>query len=124
MKRKSRHKRHIELLKKLVSDTDYYVAHVWNGQGNSMHGKVNHLGQQKFYRYGCLGKEWYTREWFTQFLPNPIAGKTYFGLMPQKNPMLGVVLTGWHELKYFVKYEILKKENKSASNARESDSLR
>ena len=97
MKRKSRRKRPIELLKKLVSDTDYYVAHVWNGQGNSMHGKVNHLGQQKFYRYGCLDREWYT-----PFLPTPIAGKTYFGLMPKEKKAFGIILTGWSELKWFV----------------------
>ena len=106
MKRKSRHKRHIEILKKLVSDTDYYVAHVWDGQGNSMHGKVNHLGQQKFYRYGCLGKEWYTREWYTPFLPHPISGKHYFCLMPKKKNAFGIVLSGWSELKWFVANQI------------------
>ena len=113
MKRRSRHTRHIEILKKLVSNTDYYVAHVWNGHGNSMHGKVNHLGQQKFYRHGYLESEWYT-----PFLPRPIAGKLYFGLMPQKDPMFGIVLTGWNELKLFVENEISKKSNASVSNAK------
>lgn len=104
MKRRSRHTRHIEILKKLISNTDYYVAHVWNGQGNSMHGKVNHLGQQKFYRHGYL-----EREWYTPFLPRPIAGKFYFGLMPKMVQTPGIVLTGWRELNRFVEKEISEK---------------
>lgn len=115
MKRRSRHKRHIEILKKLVRDTDYYVAHVWNGQGNSMHGKVDYLWRQKFYRYGDLDSEWYT-----PFLPTPIAGKHYFCLMPKKKPLFGIVLTGWHELKWFVEYEVSKKENVRDSSAKDS----
>lgn len=113
MKRKSRHKRHIEILKKLVRDTDYYVAHVWNMQGDSMHGKVNLRGQQKFNRHGDLANEWYS-----PFLQAPIAGKHYFCLMPKEKPMSGIVLTGWRELRLFVENEISEKER--ASNAKDS----
>lgn len=115
MKRKSRHKRHIEILKKLVGDTDYYVAHVWNGQGDSMHGKVGLLGRQKFNRHGDLAKEWYS-----PFLPAPIAGKQYFCLMPQEKPMSGIVLAGWRELRLFVENEISEKKKERAGNAKDS----
>ena len=105
MKKKSRHKRHIELLKKLVEKTDYYVAHVWNEHGQSMHGKVDGKGRQRFSRFGD-----YTRDWYTPWLWPCTSRKFYFGLMPQKKCAFGIVLTGWNELKWFVQEEIAKKE--------------
>ena len=100
MKRKSRHKRHIELLRKLVGETDYYIAHVWNLQGKSMHGKVDWNGRQRFVRFGDCTREWYT-PWLGHY---SIAGKVYFALQPKpdKNQTFGLVITGWKELKWFV----------------------
>ena len=106
MKRKSRHKRHIELLRKLVGETDYYIAHVWNLQGKSMHGKVDWNGRQRFVRFGDCTQEWYT-PWLGHY---SIEGKVYFALMPRTKVRFGIVLTGWNELKWFVQEEIANKE--------------
>ena len=110
MKRKRRHKRKIELLRKLVKDTDFYVAHVWNDQGNSLHGFVNFAGIQKFRRYGD-----FCNEWFTPWLKNSWAGRVYFAVMPRSKSKFGTVLQGWGELNYFVNEEILcRKESERA----------
>ncbi|MBO6031828.1 MAG: hypothetical protein J6Q22_10345 [Prevotella sp.] len=106
MKRKSRHKRKIELLNKLVKKTDYYIAHVWNGQGISLHGKIDNLGRQRFVRFGDCTQEWHT-PWLRHY---SVAGKVYFALMPRTKVRFGIVLTGWNELKWFVQEEIAKKE--------------
>ena len=99
MKRKSRHKRHIELLKKLVQGTDYYIAHVWDEHGKSMHGKLDWKGRQRFIRFG----DW-TRDWYTPWLWPCNSGKVYFALQPKpdKNQTFGLVITGWKELTWFV----------------------
>ena len=106
MKRKSRHKRKIELLNKLVKKTDYYIAHVWNGQGKSLHGKIDNLGRQRFVRFGDCTQEWHT-PWLGQY---SVAGKVYFALMPRTRVCFGIVLTGWNELKWFVQEQIANKE--------------
>ena len=105
MKRKSRHKRKIELLNKLVKKTGYYISHVWNGQGISLHGKIDNLGRQRFVRFGDCTQEWHT-PWLGHY---PVAGKVYFALMPRTKVRFGIVLTGWNELKWFVDEEISKK---------------
>lgn len=106
MKRKSRHSRHVALLKKLVEKTDYYVAFVWNKRGQSMYGEVDSDNRQKFRRYGNT-----FRVWFTPYLTHSPAGKVYFAVMPQKKSRFGIVLEGWTELKWFVGKEMSIKEN-------------
>ena len=105
MKRKSKHKRHIELLRQLVHLTDYYIAHVWNGQGKSLHGKIDNLGRQRFVRFGDCTQEWHT-PWLGH---NSVAGKVYFALISRTKCTFGIVLTGWNELKWFVQDEIVKR---------------
>jgi hypothetical protein len=106
MKRKSRHKRHIELLKKLVDKTDYYVGHVWNDFGASIHGKINWDGEQVFCRYGD-----YCKTWHTPWLGKSGARHKYFAVMPKMNNIsFGVILDGWNELNWYVKEQIAMKE--------------
>lgn len=104
MKRKSRHKKRIELLKKLVEETDYYIAHVWNGFGISLHGDIDGLGRQRFRRFGDCCKMWFT-PWLDRH-----CNKVYFALVHRKEIGFGIVLEGWRELKWFVGEEIAKKE--------------
>lgn len=105
MRRKSRHKRHIELLKQLVEKTDYYVGHVWNDFGAAIHGKINWDGEQVFCRHGD-----YCKTWYTPWLGRSCANKSYFALLPKQNTRFGIVLVGWHELKLFISDEIAQKE--------------
>ena len=100
MKGKTRHQQHITLLRKLVDKTDYYIAHVWNEQGRSMHGKIV-AGQQRFVRYGD-----YATFWCTPYLPYAYASKIYFAVMPRSKKRFGMVLKGWNELKWFVNEEV------------------
>lgn len=105
MKKKSRHKKKIELLRELVGKTDFYVAHVWNVFGSSIHGYVNCAGRQKFRRFGDCSNEWFT-PWLGHF-PH---GEIYFAVMPRTIIDFGTVLVGWNELKWFVREEIAKKD--------------
>ena len=102
---KSKHQKHIRLLKKLVDKTDYYVAHVWNEQGSSLHGKIDAFGRQKFFRYGA-----YYEDKYTPYLQYSFAGKLYFAVMPKQKELFGMVLTGWKELGWFVQKLTFKKE--------------
>ena len=105
MKSKSRHKMHIKILKQLVDKTDYFVGHVWNEYGRSIHGCINWDGEQVFVRYGD-----HCNTWYTPWLGHSDANKVHFALMPRKNTRFGIVLVGWNELKWFVRDEIAKKE--------------
>lgn len=101
MKRKSRHKRHVELLKKLVDKTDYFVGHVWNDFGISMHGQLDGRGRQRFVRYGD-----HCNLWRTPWLGRTDARHIYFAVTPKKNNKFGMVLCGWKELNWFAQQQI------------------
>ena len=103
MKRKSRHQKHIELLKQFVEKTDYYVGHVWNEYGASIHGRINWKGQQVFSRNGD-----HCNVWFTPWLGKSGARHIFFAVMPKMNdsPFSGIVLDGWKELNWYVKEQI------------------
>ena len=105
MKKKSKHKRKIEILNKLVMFTDFYVSHVWNEQGASFYGFVNSIGKQKFKRDS---KHW--KEFFTPYLPCSFRGKIFFAVMPRTKLVFGTVLQGWKELKWFIAKELVNKE--------------
>lgn len=106
MKRKSRHKKHIELLRKLVDKTDYFIGHVWNEFGISMHGRLDGLGRQRFVRYGD-----HCNLWYTPWLGKSDARHKYFALMPKMNDFsFGIILDGWNELNWYVKEQIAMKE--------------
>ncbi len=108
MKRKSRHKRHIELLKKLVDKTDYFIDHVWNEFGISMHGRLDCIGRQRFVRYGDHSNLWHT-PWLGKLGAQP--RHIYFAVMPKVNDIsFGIVLDGWKELSRYVKEQIAMKE--------------
>ena len=94
----SRHQRHIRLLRKLTDGTDYYIAHVWNTFGRSMHGVLDSQGKQKFFIYGD-----HTKYWNTPYFRYTEAGKIFFALQPRRNKeQFGLVITGWKELSWFV----------------------
>lgn len=103
MKRKSRHKRHVELLKKLVDKTDYFVGHVWNDFGKSMHGRLDWRGRQTFVLYGD-----HCNTWLTPWLGKSRARHIFFAVMPKMNdsPFSGIILDGWKELNWYVKEQI------------------
>lgn len=98
MGKHSRHQRHIKLLRKLVKETDYYIAHVWNTFGRSLHGVLDSQGGQKFSIYGD-----HTKYLVTPYFRYAEAGKIFFALQPKRNKeQFGLVITGWKDLSWFV----------------------
>lgn len=81
MRSRSRHQRHIRLLKKLVEETDYYVAHAWTASGLSLQGKVDSDMRQRFIDRSKF-QGFRPREFFTPSITSE-EGKMFFALIPR-----------------------------------------
>ena len=102
---KSKHKRHLEILSKLVNTTDWYVSMAWDNCDSVVKGLLVRGITEDSQRFSVLCGCSYLRgarmKWSLRTPPFIQGGDIFFALQNRDSKKHGIVVKGWKELEYF-----------------------